>query len=295
MNKFDINVAIIGVGRWGKNLVREFDHLCNVVGYVTRGNSVNTGWMDEHYPNIPRMELADALADKSINSVVIAVPINVLDYITKKALRANKHVFVEKPGAKSADDIMSNAELANARGLQYFVGYVRLYDECYQYIKKYAQDSGDKLNFVHGSWNKVPGSTSSTLWNLSSHDLSIAIDLLGLPLNSKCLERCYVKAPDDIITLELDYLTCKFTSHINRVSTITLKQMYFGFDRRQFLWENGILVESNKFCTYERIYVPDMDSPLRSECRDFLTSINLNKENTNHLLAAKVAHIIGSL
>jgi len=127
---FRAGVAVIGVGRWGKNLARVFGeaprarlsglcdtdpvHLSEGRTWAPRGARV-TGVLDE------------LLDDAEVDAIVIATPSETHASIARRALNANKHVFVEKPMAMSSVEAQELNKLAHDRGRRLMVGHVLLY------------------------------------------------------------------------------------------------------------------------------------------------------------------------
>ena len=100
-------IAIIGLGKWGKNLIRDVSKISCVKKCSSLGNSNNIKWLKKKYPSIQyTYNLKEIFADKEIDAVIIATPINTHYNLVKKALLAKKHVFVEKPLSST----LSNAE-----------------------------------------------------------------------------------------------------------------------------------------------------------------------------------------
>ena len=80
-------IGIVGIGRWGKNLIREFSKLAQVKVCVTTGNQKNLKWLRQNYPEVTHTtDVYQILKDPGIDAVVIATPINSHFTLTKKAL-----------------------------------------------------------------------------------------------------------------------------------------------------------------------------------------------------------------
>jgi len=87
-------IAIIGLGRWGKNLLREYSKICSVSACVTRGDKNNIKWLRDNYPRVKHTNrLDEILNDENINAIAIATPIKTHFNLAFRALRAGKHVF----------------------------------------------------------------------------------------------------------------------------------------------------------------------------------------------------------
>ena len=120
-----MNIGIIGLGRWGRNLLRIFDELVNVKLCVHNGNPDTQDWIKNNYPDQSiSLDYFDILNDDSIDAIVIATPINSHYQIAKDALNAGKHVFVEKPITMNSEQAKILVDLAGKRIL--FVGHIFL-------------------------------------------------------------------------------------------------------------------------------------------------------------------------
>ena len=111
-------IAIVGIGRWGKNLIREFSKLAQIKTCVTTGNQKNLKWLQQNYPSVAHTtNVHQILKDPDIDAIVIATPISSHFTLVKKALEYKKHVFVEKPLTKTVTD-------ADEKKLLFFSSYI---------------------------------------------------------------------------------------------------------------------------------------------------------------------------
>ncbi|MDT0212073.1 Gfo/Idh/MocA family oxidoreductase [Curtobacterium sp. BRD11] len=117
-----MRVAILGCGLIGQRR----GHVARQLGdevvavYDTNGERRNTaGAFFDAQPAPSTTALLESAAD----SVVIATTHVDLASLTRLALLAGKHVFVEKPGALSAHDLSLNATMASQLNLALQVGY----------------------------------------------------------------------------------------------------------------------------------------------------------------------------
>ena len=97
-------IAIIGMCRWVKNLIRDFSKVSKVKTCVTTGNKKNMMWIRKNYPGIDfTTDINQVLNDSDIDAVVIVTPIKSHFTIARQSLEAKKNVFVEKPLTKTVE------------------------------------------------------------------------------------------------------------------------------------------------------------------------------------------------
>lgn len=92
MNK---NIAVIGCGYWGKNLVRNYFELGVLFSICDPDHSIAIK-LSEKY-NVKNCSFNEILNDPNIKGVVLAVPAEFHASMAIDAMNNGKHVFVEKP------------------------------------------------------------------------------------------------------------------------------------------------------------------------------------------------------
>ncbi len=178
-----MRVAVIGAGRWGPNLVRNFQSLegAEVVTVVDREESRLTA-LREKVPGVSTStDLSDALAD-GIDGVVIATPTVTHFDLVKEALQADKHVMVEKPITKTSSEGRILTDLAADHGRVLMVGHVFLYNPAIRHIRSMLDDGelGEICYLSMHRTNLGPVRMDvNASWDLASHDISIANWWLG--------------------------------------------------------------------------------------------------------------------
>ena len=133
------NIAVVGCGYWGKNLVRNFAELGAL--HTICDTDPETLSQFKTFPTSINREknLESVLADKAIRGVVISTPAALHYSIAKQALLAGKDVFVEKPfttGSKNAQELV---ELSERQQQVLMVGHLLLYHPAVQMLKRYIQ------------------------------------------------------------------------------------------------------------------------------------------------------------
>lgn len=147
------------------------------------------------YPNIKSYDSVDELIhDDSIELVVVNTPNATHFEFALKALKAGKHVLVEKPFTITSAEAKELYQLAKTNGVQIFPYHNRRYDSDFQSVKSMIESRrlGDLVEvhirfdrYKYGIGEKkakeIPGPGAGLLYDLGPHILDQAISLFGLP------------------------------------------------------------------------------------------------------------------
>src|SRR5438309_1863682 len=121
------NIAVVGAGRWGRNLIRNFAELgaLRAVCDVDPGTLAALG---DQFPGITMTSsVADVLEDDRTEGVVIATPAGSHFSLARATLMSGKDVFVEKPLSLKVSEGRDLVELAGQRGRILMVGHLLRY------------------------------------------------------------------------------------------------------------------------------------------------------------------------
>lgn len=174
-------VAVIGAGRWGKNLVRTFHQLGRLDAVVDSSLEVRKQ-LANAYPDIQLHSSEQEILESPVSAVVIASPSPTHYAFAKAALEAGKDVFIEKPMTLSVKDAEDLIQTAEDKGLILMVGHLLLYQPAMRWIKNFV-DRGHlgKLYSIHQKRLKLGRvrRTENVLWSLGVHDLAVMLFLIG--------------------------------------------------------------------------------------------------------------------
>ena len=125
-----------------------------------------------------------ALADPRIEAVAIATPPHTHYDLVRRALEAGKHVLVEKPLARTADEAAKLVALADELGLVMMPGHTFVYSPSVNKVRDLIQtDELGEIYFVTSSrMNLGLYQQDGVILDLAPHDLSILLHWLGKPL-----------------------------------------------------------------------------------------------------------------
>jgi predicted dehydrogenase len=173
-----VRTAVVGLGYWGPNLVRNLNELaaaelvsvCDARDEVLRPIS-------RRYPTVTATTCYDdLLEDPLIEAVVVATPVSTHYRLAAAALEAGKHVFVEKPLAGSTENALDLVELAATEDLVLMPGHTFLYSPPVNTVRDLIE-SGDLGDIYFVSTSRVNLGIHqpdvSVAWDLGPHDFSI--------------------------------------------------------------------------------------------------------------------------
>jgi predicted dehydrogenase len=177
-----VRVGQVGLGYWGQNLVRNFDDLADL-RWLCDADPRRVEQFARRHPAARATEsFEDVLADPELEAVVIATPVTTHFALARDALRAGKHVFVEKPPAMRAGEMEELVALAEEGGLVLMPGHLLLYHPGVRKLKELvdAGELGDVL-CIYGNRQNLGKirKDENALWSLGVHDLSVILYLVG--------------------------------------------------------------------------------------------------------------------
>jgi len=289
-------VAIVGMGRWGKNLVRDFSKLSKVKTCVTTGNRKNIMWLRKNYPKINlTTDINQVLNDSDIDAVVIATPIKSHFTIARKSLESKKHVFVEKPLTKTVGQAEKLIDIAKSNKLCLFVGHVFLYNEIFKKIKTIHQN--ESIKYANFEWKKLGTFDEDIFENLLSHDLSLNLELFGMPKKIKLNSKYSFLTPVDRFSLELFFSKSRRSEiTIDRTSHYKKKTVMIATKNNSYIWDNDELFKFDKKTeTYKKIF-QSKNMPLYLECKEFIKIISAKNHSVDSaILAKKISSLISKI
>jgi predicted dehydrogenase len=179
-----MNVAVIGTGRWGMNLVKTLFQLGVLIAVADQSELLCRKLKIEYPDTEVSTDYSIFLTDSNVKAVVIATPAPTHYSIVKEALLAGKDVYVEKPMTLSTTEAEELAALSKQEHKILMVGHLLLYQSAIQWIKDYL-DSGalGELNSLHQERLSLGRAreTENVLWDLGVHDLAVIFYLTGTP------------------------------------------------------------------------------------------------------------------
>ena len=200
-----INLAVVGVGHWGKNLVRNFHDLGALTALCDADESIETNYKRQ-YPGVKfYRKLGELLSDPSITAVALATPAVTHYEMAKEVLLADKDVFVEKPLSIDVKHGEELVRLAEAKGRILMVGHILQYHPAILKLQHLIRDGAlGKINYVYSNRLNIGKirTEENILWSFAPHDISVILSLLNeMPSRVACHGSAYLNRDVYDVTL----------------------------------------------------------------------------------------------
>ena len=208
-----VNVAMLGLGYWGPNLVRNLVSLegVNVAALcdldVDRAETFRRRFCPDAGVFSDYRLLAE---DPRIDAVVIATPLRTHFELGSFLLSSGKHVFIEKPLASTTDQCKQLIDLSERHSRVLMVGHVFEYNAAVQKIKQYIE-SGELGKLFYVSSQRVNlgriQNDINALWSFAPHDVSILNHWFGQePARVSARGFSYLSTSiEDVVFMTLEY------------------------------------------------------------------------------------------
>lgn len=295
-----INVAVVGSGYWGKNLVRNFNDLGSLVAVCDRDPQVLYHFK-KRYEGIFTTDNIDHLFDTAlskIDAVAIATPAATHFDFAKRSLMAGKHVFVEKPLALTGTEGGELIQIAEKNRLILMVGHILQYHGAVIKLKELI-DAGElgKIQYLYSNRLNIGKirSEENILWSFAPHDISVILMLLReMPDAVYATGGIYLqeKIPDTTLTTLNFSSGVKAHIFVSWLHPFKEQKLIVVGDKKMAVFDD---LSSEKLMLYphriewlQRIPVAakaeaevvrvEMDEPLKAECKHFIDCVTNDQQ-----------------
>jgi predicted dehydrogenase len=207
-----VRIGVVGLGYWGPNLIRNLNELEGAdLRWICDLDQSRLDLFGRRYPTVrATRDFDDLLLDPELDAIAIATPVSSHHPLGLAALRAGKHVFIEKPLAASVAEAQELQGVAAARGLTLMPGHTFLYSPPVNTIREIIQ-SGELGDIYFISTSRVNLGLHqpdvSVAWDLGPHDFSILCYWLDeTPTHLSAMSRsCIFPTIPDVAFINLEY------------------------------------------------------------------------------------------
>ena len=242
-----VRIGVVGYGYWGPNLVRNFAETpgSRVVA-VSDLRQQRLDVVSTRYPGIRAMTDAVELIESSdVDAVVISTPVGTHFDLSLRALRADKHVLVEKPITASSEQALRLIEEADRRRLVLMVDHTFVYTGAVRKISEIVT-SGDLGSVYYYDSVRVNlglfQRDVDVIWDLAVHDLSIMNYVLQVaPVAVSATGVNHVPGgPENIAYITL-FFEDTLIAHVNVnwLSPVKIRRTLLGGSRKMIVYDDN--------------------------------------------------------
>ena len=302
-----IQLGVIGVGGWGKNLARNYYQIAECsLKYVCDLDTKRLAQIQTQMPGTTTTtRWQDLLEDSELQAIVIATTASSHYALCKAALLAGKDVYVEKPFVLEVAEAEELIKLASDRGRILMVGHLLEYHPVVNRLKQMIE-SGE-LGDIYYIYNQrvnlgtVRGDENS-LWNFAPHDISSILYLLGEePTDVSARGQCYLQPGiEDVVFLSLNFGGKRMAHiHVSWLDPHKIRKITIVGSKKMAVFDD--LEGTEKLKIYDKGAAPNQDyntyaeyialrfgditipymkigEPLQIECRHFLNSVRTREQ-----------------
>jgi UDP-2-acetamido-3-amino-2,3-dideoxy-glucuronate N-acetyltransferase len=292
------NIACIGAGYWGLNLVRNF-HDLGALLWTCEFDEERRAYIADLYPQVRLTgTIDDVLTDTDVAGVVIATPAETHGRLVRQALLAGKDVYVEKPLSLSVVEGQQLVRLAHDKGRLLMVGHLLWYHPALLQLKKLiAAGELGRIQYIYShrlNLGKIRRE-ENILWSFAPHDISIILGLVGeMPEVIEAHGGNYLHEQIADVTVSTFSFPSGVKAHIfvSWLHPIKEQKLVVVGDRKMAVFndvepENKLLVYPHAIhwknqlpiaSKAEAYPVPfEKTEPLRAECQHFLECLHTRK------------------
>ncbi len=253
-----IRVGVVGYGYWGPNLARAASEteglLVEMIADFSPKARERAAQRHPAARLVPDWETL--VADPAVDAVLIATPVSTHFDIAMAALRAGKHVLVEKPMAETPLKATRLVEEAQRRSLVLMVDHTFVYTPAIQTIRNLI-DQGEMGDVYYYDSTRVNlglfQRDVNVIWDLAVHDFAIMDYLLDAdPVAISASAAGFVPdSPENMAHLSIYYSNGAMAHlNVNWLSPVKIRQTLIGGSRRMVIYDD--MQTSEKVKVYDR-------------------------------------------
>ncbi len=249
-----INIGLIGYGYWGPNLARNFNNNPDFeLSTICDFSSDRLEKAGRLYHNVKLEKNIEALfEDTKLDAVAIATPVSTHYELAKKALLADKHVWLEKPMTEKVEHSEELIDIALNKKKTLLVDHTFVYTGAVRKIKEIIE-KGELGDLIYYDSTRVNlglfQQDVDVIWDLAAHDLSIMDYLMPFKkLSVSATGSDYYGndiVPKSLLTI---YMENNIIAHINVswVSPVKIRQTLIGGTAKMILYDDNNISEKVK-------------------------------------------------
>ncbi|MFO1128765.1 MAG: Gfo/Idh/MocA family oxidoreductase [Rhodospirillales bacterium] len=253
-----VRLGVIGYGYWGPNLVRNFAETpgAELAGVADLDES-KLGTVQKRYPAVKTTRhFQDLLADPSIDAIAVATPVSTHFELGMAALKAGKHLWLEKPMTETSYQARKLVDEADRRGLVLIVDHTFIYTGA---VRKMAEivKGGDLGRIYYYDSTRVNlglfQRDVSVISDLAVHDFSILDYLLGehpVAVSASGINH-FPGTPENLAFITLFYDSGVIAhANVSWLAPVKVRQILLGGSKKMIAYDD--LQPSEKIKVYDK-------------------------------------------
>jgi predicted dehydrogenase len=253
-----IRLGVVGYGYWGPNIVRNFADVpdCQLAA-VSDMRPERLAMVRNRYPAIKTYaDPNELIADRRVDAVVIVTPVSTHYDLALQALRAGKHVMVEKPLTSTSEQAARLVEEAEKRKLVLHVDHTFVYTGAVRKMRELVTSDALGEIYYYDSVRVNLGLFQhdvNVIWDLAVHDLAIMDFILpAQPVAVSATGISHVPGEPE----NMAYMTMHFDSrvmahvHVNWLAPVKVRRTLIGGSRKMIVYDD--LEPSEKIKVYDK-------------------------------------------
>jgi predicted dehydrogenase len=277
-----VRVGLIGYGYWGPNLLRNFAELPgSQVAAVCDLRPERLELVRRRYPAVrTTTNWLDLIGDPSIDAIAVATPVSTHFDLASEALRAGKHVLVEKPLTANSEQALGLMEEAARRKRVLMVDHTFVYTGAVRKIRELVAKGTVGEIYYYDSVRVNLGLFQhdvDVIWDLAVHDLAIMIYVLErVPCTIAATGMNHFQGGKENIAYITAFFEGMLMAHINVnwLAPVKVRRTLIGGSRQMIVYDDMEITEKVK--VYDR-------------------GVTINAGHTEHAYQERVGYRMGDM
>jgi predicted dehydrogenase len=303
-----IKLGVVGYGYWGPNLVRNYmEAPGSTVVAVCDLRKERLAQLQIRYPSINAVRDCHVLFDNpEIDAIVVATPVSTHYELAMAALKAGKHVLVEKPLAANSEQCVQLIEEAKRRHKVLMVDHTFVYTSAVRKIRELITAGMLGEIYYYDAVRVNLGLFQhdvNVIWDLAIHDLSVMEYVL--PTKATAVSATGIShvpgQPENVAYITLFFDNPQIAHvHVNWLTPVKVRHTLIGGSEKMILYDDlepsekvkiydkGITVSQSPEAVYEMLvsyrsgdmWAPRLDSTeaLYTEALHFIDCVENDKQ-----------------
>ena len=249
-----MRVGVIGAGYWGPNIVRNLHEAPGAEAVAVADLSQDR--LDAISKRFPAVRVTtdyrELIDDPSIDAICVVTPVGTHRKLAEEAFAAGKHVFVEKPLAKTVSDAEAIVRAGERAGKTLMVGHTFVYNPAVQVVKEILDAKGvGEVHYLDSQRVNLGlhQFDINVLWDLGPHDVSIALYWLNEePEWVQCTGACFVQPNiEDVVFLMIGFPSGAIAhAHLSWLAPSKLRTTIVIGSKKMIVYDDNQAVEKVK-------------------------------------------------